>query len=289
MVYLGRGFKILIAECIPQSDRVGRLSRSIWSNITEMLREEPSIRVEEVAAANVAEFVEHVRLHKPEVLVLSAHGWFNEDSNAAGLTIGTDRCFGPELGDMPPLVLLSACHVSPRGAGVVNVADLLIRQGATAVLGTQVPVDVRSNALLMNRFFVYVLETLQGREQHRTVGEIWHRVVTGNAFNDILHGSKSFQEWATSRLGSKTVLEAFMQDRSAGRLRLGHMYADTEAVLLEMAEEQGIKNQVQQWLAPGYFPESLFYGFIGWPERIFVADEELASLAGSRERNTEGG
>ena len=57
---------------------------------------------------------------------------------------------------MPPVVILSACYVAPRGSGAVSITDLLLREGAVAVLGTQVPVDVYHNAVLMTRFFYYI-------------------------------------------------------------------------------------------------------------------------------------
>ena len=64
-----------------------------------------------------------------------------------------------------------------------------------------------------------------------------------------------------------------MLHRSSGRIRKSHVYADTERVLEEIASECGIREKFRAWLSsPGYIPESLFYTFIGWPERIVVQD-----------------
>ena len=69
------------------------------------------------------------------ILVLSAHGVFQGGLQPAGLMIGDEVCLGPGLGPLPPVVILSACHVAPRGTGAVSVADMLLREGALAVLG----------------------------------------------------------------------------------------------------------------------------------------------------------
>jgi hypothetical protein len=62
-----------------------------------------------------------------------------------------------------------------------------------------------------------------------------------------------------------------MGARSTGQLRNGHIYADTERVLAEIAEDQGIGNRVRNWFQrPGYVPESLFYVFAGRPDRIHL-------------------
>lgn len=59
--------------------------------------------------------------------------------------------------------------------------------------------------------------------------------------------------------------------RSAGQLRAGHVYADTERVLVEIAEDRGEGARVRDWLQnPGYLAESLFYVFAGRPDRVFV-------------------
>lgn len=68
-----------------------------------------------------------------------------------------------------PVVLLSACHVSPRGLGASSVTDMLLRAGVKAILGTLIPVDVKRNALLTGRLFSYISEALAGnRRAHNT-------------------------------------------------------------------------------------------------------------------------
>jgi len=271
--YLGSGFRILIAECIDENDLVGKMSRIGWSVLRNSLKEVPQVNCDYVEVARVEELRAILDRHKHEVLVLSAHGHFNPRNNVAGIVVGDRFCLGPELGDVPPLVILSACHVAPRGVGPVSIADLLLRQGAIAVLGTQVPVNVFRNATLMVRFFVYVGEALANREPLKSMADILHRVLVSNAVNDIVNGNKTMLAWWGSNIGDRTILEEFMSHRSSGRIRKSHVYADTERVLEEIASECGIREKFRAWLSsPGYIPESLFYTFIGWPERIVVQD-----------------
>jgi hypothetical protein len=209
---------------------------------------------------------------RPDVLVVSAHGVLAREHNIAGLKVGDDVLLGPGFGPLPPVVILSACHTAPRGAGTVSVTDLLLREGAVAVLGAQVPVNVTHNAMLMMRFFLYITEVLAGRERHSTLLDVWHHVQTSNAVNDVLSGSRSLQAWGRGRAANgRPVIVEFMAARSTGQLRKGHIYTDTERVLADIADDQGIGNRVRNWFQrPGYVPESLFYVFAGRPDRIHL-------------------
>jgi len=271
-VELAGGISVLVAECIPDDGSVGRMSRAGWRFAEETVRSSGQpVRMDIVETQTVEALRSAVRELSPDILVISAHGMLQPTGNVAGLVVGHEAVLGG-LGPLPPVVVLSACHVAPRGAGTVSIADMLLREGAVAVLGTQVPVDVRHNAILMSRFFVYITEVLAGRENHPTILDVWHRVQTSNALNDILNGSDSLRAWGRSMMpGGRTVIEEFMAHRSTGQLRAGRIYEDTERVLAEMADDQGIGERIRGWFrSPGYVPESLFYVFIGRPESIYL-------------------
>jgi Ca2+-binding EF-hand superfamily protein len=93
----------------------------------------------------------------PDFLIISAHGAFN--GNSAGLVIGDEVCLQLGLDNAPPVVMLSACHVAPRGAGAVSITDLLLREGVLTVLGAQIPVRVDRNAMIMARFLANIAGT----------------------------------------------------------------------------------------------------------------------------------
>ncbi|MFK4150001.1 CHAT domain-containing protein [Streptomyces sp. NPDC004065] len=270
--------RVLVAECIPPSDPVGRISRIGWDSTGEVIQMAgDAISFERVEALNIETLRRTVAEHKPDFLVISAHGRLV--GTAAALAIGEDdTCLSLGLDTAPPVVFLSACHTAPRGAGVVSVTDLLLREGVMAVLGTQVPVLVHRNAMLMGRLLVNLAEELtrRGGSRHATLLDLWHHVQMSNTVNDILSGNPALYAWATSS-GANTdpVITEFMTSRSVGRIRPAHVYEDTERVLGEMADDRGMGAKVRNWFRnPGYIPESLFYLFAGRPDLIHLQDLE---------------
>jgi hypothetical protein len=141
------------------------------------------------------------------------------------------------------------------------------------MLGTQVPVNVARNAVLMMRFLLYITEVLAGPERHSTLLEVWHRVQASNAVNDVVAGSRHLQAWSMADdSGTPTIVE-FMSARSAGQLRTGHIYADTERVLREIAEDRGDGDRIRSHQETGS-------GILGMcPSRcsIFSPDDPTAS------------
>lgn len=267
---LSKGMRVLVIECIPESDPVGRASRDYWASSAEQLTDATrSVFVDLAEASSVKEFRDSVMAFQPDVLVISAHGIYDADSNMAGIRIGHESSVGFDLGPMPPMVILSACHSGPRGAGPVSVSDLLLRAGARAVLSTLVPVGVHHNSAFMMRFLVYMSEAIGGTEDHENVLEVWHRVQTNTVILDILYGNEKLAMWGGSTERGTSPLVEFMSGRSRGRIRSSHLYEDAEAVLLEIAAEHGKEEEVRGWLRdPGYAPESMMYTFVGDPSCI---------------------
>ncbi|MEV7374692.1 CHAT domain-containing protein [Streptomyces sp. NPDC090301] len=271
-ISLNHTIKVLVAECIPVSDPVGQISREGWRLARETAKgEAPGLTIVQAETLTLKALQQATAEHRPDILVISAHGTMA--GNAAALSIGDAPHLHLGLEPMPPVVMLSACHVAPRGSGAVAITDLLLREGALAVLGTQVPVEVTRNATLMGRFLIYLAEEVARPGQFATLLDVWHHVQTSNVVNDILDGSPSLKGWATSSTANgRPVIVEFMNSRAAGRLRLPHVYEDTERVLGEIADEQGQGDRVRNWFRrPGYVPESLFYLFAGRPDRILLS------------------
>ncbi|MEJ1193177.1 CHAT domain-containing protein [Pseudarthrobacter sp. CCNWLW207] len=270
---LSEGFKVLVAECILAEDPVGQASRRAWKAVAAIFsQDDPRSSMTYQVTLSVDDLRSAIAEHAPDVLVISAHGFSNPAQNVAGIQVGKELSLGIDLGPLPPLVILSACHVAPRGTGAVTIADLLLREGAIAVLGTLVPVNVLHNAVLMQRLFVYMTEVLAGREDHRSVRDVWHRVQTSNAVHDVTSGHPMFQEWFMTRplAGGPSPHEIFKIGGSAKRIHRGNVYGDTEALLLEIADGFGDKERVKNWLKHDYVPESAFYCLIGDPDRIHL-------------------
>lgn len=274
---LSRGARVLVAECIPQSDLVGRLSRRAWEPTEQVIAGSTQVVIEHAECLCPEELRAAIERNRPDILVISAHGFYRPENNVAGLMIGETPVLGAELGNMPPCVILSACHAGPRGVGAVTIPDLLYRQGAATVLATIAPVDVRHNSTLIGRLFVNLSEAIEGRISLRTFADAWHHVATGNAVVDVLLSSNRWAEWGWSRDQTGTSpIEEFQTIRSKGRLHTSTIYGDTVGVLSEIADERGVGPAFRQWVrTQGFVPETLFYTLLGWPERILLRDEVL--------------
>lgn len=265
------GFKVLVVECIPMSDSVGRASRRGWRTISdEMSAAGVDLTVTETLTKEALRSA--IADSMPDVLVLSAHGFYAPDSNIAGIAIGEDEfSMGDDLGAMPPLVILSACHTSPRGGGVVNIGDLLLRAGADAVLSTLVPVDVRHNAQTVARFFRYLARAIGDTTTaaNTSIMEVWHQVQSLNVVIDLTYGNAKLAEWAFSKAAGISPIEQFMTGDHG--LRHARLHEDAEARLIAIAARTGDDERVRGWLrSPGYLPESLMYTMLGKPSSLLV-------------------
>ncbi len=278
--YFGESLRILLAEAIPLDDHLHEESIAILRFIAREFEGHPKIDVRLCEIADAASLRSLVADYKPNILLLSSHGVYDARRRVAGLAIGDEISLGPDLGPMPPLIVLSACHASPRGDGCINIGELLLRQGAQAVISNQIPINVRRNATLMVRFFTYIAESMEKREDHRTIADVWHRTTTSNAINDIVHANERVLRWAHTRVDDEpSPLEHFMSVRSSGQLRLGHIYHDSERVLRDIAMERGAPPEVIRIIDErDYVPETLFYLVLGRPDRIRLNDPVLESF-----------
>lgn len=264
--------KILLIECIDSSELIYQVGQAVWPGIARRLAHDGFAKMV-IADADSTERVQELIAHEqPAILIISAHGFYDRARKMSGIIIGRRRVLGPELGSMPPLVVLSACHVSPRGVGTISIVDMLLRAGATAVLGTLVPIDARWNAILLGRFFTNLRAGSTGEIDLRSIQHVWQHVLATNAVHDILNMSEKVRKWGLQgTVAGRPVLLEFQNHRSRGRLRAAYIYKDTEQILQEIANDSGFGNSFRATLSSeGYIPESLFYYLAGWPERILV-------------------
>ena len=272
--YFGQHCKIVVAECLDRNDHIRPVSERLWKQCAQMNNEQIGMDMIFEEVSSIAGLKQLLADHiDADILLISAHGDYEKTANLAGLCIGDEIWYADDNDiRLPPFVMLSACHVNPRGTGAVSVTDLLLRAGALAVLGTFIPVEVSRNATLYQRLFVYIREAMEGGKLNQTILDAWMFVVATNAVNEIVSGNKSLQLWFASPNKNGIIrTEDFMLKRSAGRLHGANIYDETVSILREMAVDDGLGDYFDSVIrSQGFFPESLFYQMIGSPENIFL-------------------
>lgn len=283
--YLGKRCKIAFAECIlPNNENryVRKMSDAVRDTLLEMKREYSNLSFQYLETYTVKDIKKFIYDNMDaDILYISAHGYYARENNMAGLMVGNEFWMAAENDiHVPPVVLLSACHVSPRGSGVVNVADLFIRAGAIAVLGTFIPVNAKRNTILMTRLFTYILEGQKGSNQYKTLADAWTGIVSTNAIHELLQSSKGLEKWMYSKNSNgKVRMIEFQLERCVGRLRPSTIYSDTISIIKEMLKEEGMENKFGDVLEQKeFFPESFFYQFIGCPENVFIYNEIFSEI-----------
>lgn len=279
-VYLGARCKVVFAECVI-NDENNHFIRHCSDGITEILDRLSSnnetfeyVYKETLTVNELKQFV--LENYDADILHISAHGFYNRELNMAGLMVGNEPWLADDIDfQVPPIVILSACHVSPRGNGAVNVADMFMRAGAETVLGTFVPILAPRNSVLIVRLFTYIVEAQKGSSQYKTLSETWQGVVATNAINEIIASSPRLMEWFTgiNSKGKNRFID-FTKERSVGRLHGPNIYSETINIVKEMLAEEGMQGKFSDILEQkNYFPESFFYQWIGFPENVFLYNE----------------
>ncbi|QVK19302.1 hypothetical protein KHQ81_06325 [Mycoplasmatota bacterium] len=264
--------KIIIAECLKKDDSIRSYSDEGWSAIEKFWSIDEKIEIIREETNTVHRLKKFIKKNQDaDILIVSAHGHYDTDRKITGILVGDELWFGNDNDfHVPEVVLLSACHVSPKGLGAINVSDLFFRNGAICVMGTLIPIHVQKNILLMNRLITYISEAMNGRTELDTLDRIWCHVVGTNAILEIIESSKKLKKWATQRNRGQSPLEKFMMNKSGVQLRPKHIYEDSIERLMEIAKEEKMEEYINAVIqSKGIFPESVFYILLGNPELVY--------------------
>lgn len=278
-MYLGNHCKIAIAECIPNDEDnklVYEYSSTVCWAIRDMQNKYPNLSVVVEQIDSIACMRNFIKNNLDvDVLYISAHGSYDRSRNMAGIIVGEEFWMADEGIKTPPIVILSACHTAPRGFGCITIADMFLRNGALAVLGTFIPVNAHRNLILMTRLFTYIAESQHKNSQYETLADAWSGIVASNAVHELMLESKRFHEWMhkNGKNGIPRIVD-FQLNRCVKRLRTTHIYSDTIEIIKEILEEEGMQGKFDNILSQNdFFPESFFYQFLGSPENIFLYNE----------------
>lgn len=126
--YLGKGkkIKILFAECIIDNDEnraVFKYSETVYDVIKSTFANEnfEIIYCQTYDVKTLKQFIETNM--GADILYISAHGHYEKNRNMAGIMVGEEFWMADQDMEVPPFVILSACHTSPRGWYYVNISD----------------------------------------------------------------------------------------------------------------------------------------------------------------------
>lgn len=282
--YLGDHCKIAIAECIPndkENKQIYQMGELLCSSLSSIQKDLKNLQFSRKDINSIEEMKRFIADNlDADILYISAHGYYDRDKNLAGIVVGNQRWMASENLFTPPIVILSACHTAPRGFGCISIADMFLRNGALAVLGTFIPVNAQHNMILMTRLFVYIAEAQRKSPQYKTLSDAWSGIVASNAIHELMATSERFQRWMHEP-GKKGIsrIEDFQLNRCVGRLRQTHIYSDTITILKELLEDEGMAGKFDNIISQNdYFPESFFYQLLGCPENIYLYNETFAQL-----------
>ena len=282
-IYLGYKCRVLFIECVPDypaNKFIRECSRLIVHSLEESAQSNPkfSFRCEEAFCVKDLLGILRNSYFEYDMLILSAHGFCERERNISGLVIGEEKWMAADNNFfVPPIVLLSACHVSPRGSGAISAADIFLRARAEAVLSSFISIDAHRNAILITRLLSYIVAAQSGSKQYRTLLEAWAGIVASNTILEMAKESNAFNQWLwEDNVDGISRFADFANNRSVARLNIKTIYRDTVAIVKEMLRDEGIEGKFANILdRRDYFPESFFYQWIGFPENVFVYNEDF--------------
>ena len=202
-MYLGDHCKIAMAECIPNDEEnkfVYHMSEEVHRVLTEQQQGYPNFSVVHKKIDSVKSMISFISTNlNADILYISAHGHYDGKRSMAGIMVGNEFWMANENIVVPPIIILSVCHASPRGMGTITIADLFLRNGALAVLGTFIPVNAHRNLILMTRLFTYIAEAQKKYDQYKTLADAWSGIVASNTIHELMLASPSFKTWMYSK------------------------------------------------------------------------------------------
>jgi len=265
--------RVVILECLSTTDKLKRVSLEFWKKMKEIISAMTDLftfEIKEIDSMSMFYF-ELGNIGIGDILIISAHGIIK--NNASALVIGNkeELLYPNKHLRVPQLIILSACNTSPRGDGVISVADSFLSCGARTVLGALVPINAEKNMKLLARLFINMSES-ENKRDYKSLNDIWSYVIATHAIEEILASSPKLKNWAYSGdMFSSPIMEFKMNPPL--NLRISNIYEDSVRNMRIIAKKYGKEELFDSVInSQGYYPESLFYQLIGYPENIIIGN-----------------
>jgi len=266
-----KNFKVLIIECLDSTDRIRKIADMTWAIIKDQAKKYRFIDILYEEVNNKVEIKEVLEKYSSiHMLILSAHGSYDENG-VAGIIIN-DEIWLPDVDiQVPPIVILSACHVAVKGNGNYTISEAFLRCGALATLGTLIPVGVKQNGILMQQFLLYLSEVMNGQYECRNLSEAWFNAINYGIVAEILGMSPKLEKWFLTprEVDGKLPAQEYHERAEKNRIKRGTFHKETIKLLMSVAEKDRMDGYLKAVLdSKGYIAESVFYTFAGYPEKI---------------------
>ena len=267
----------MILECLSKTDRIRIISDYGWKVVVETFKNSEVVDVQYQEIESIENIEAVLKTNTDiDILVISAHGQYKWEKFRGAFSWRSVWMPNSTI-NVPPVVILSACHVAPKGRGSFTVSDAFLAAGALAVLGTLIPVSVRHNAAFSLRFFTLISQVLEGDFDVRTLAEVLPRAISLNAVYEIITSTKRLRKWAYEKSSNgKAPIDEYYEKIE---FSYGNMHSNTISILKEIARESEMEEYIDTFLqSQGYDAESFFYIFSGFPENILLTNKDIEQM-----------
>ncbi|MCP1373828.1 CHAT domain-containing protein [Dyella lutea] len=229
------------------------------------------LRVKLIDAACASEVVAALNNFTGNLVVFDCHGGHDGDEGHGWLQIGPDKVDTWELAHIariPPIVILSACSTYALAGSHASVGNGFIRSGATAVIGTFLPVDALLSAMMVARLLFRIDEFLPALHEFDADFITWRTLIStylkmSYSTDLLMHfvGKHQIEVGDFERIARLSTLDInhfhpYWYDRLVARI--------SKATSIS---ERGVRAEIDQECA---LVETMLYCHIGRPERILI-------------------
>ncbi|MFP3359168.1 hypothetical protein R0K17_17675, partial [Planococcus sp. SIMBA_143] len=110
----GVGFNILVLECLSKEDPIRKYSDLGWYSMIKELEQYKLITIFYEVINSREEIEDKISSYQNvEFLIISAHGMYNSEG-VSGLVVGGEFWIPTPSVRVPPVIILSACHVATK-------------------------------------------------------------------------------------------------------------------------------------------------------------------------------
>ncbi|WP_127530488.1 hypothetical protein [Paenibacillus kobensis] len=270
--------RILILECLDPTDDIYIASKTAWEKFEQSFNKIDYIHVQYVQVDSIHHLDQILNEDSDyDILIISAHGKYDASGSMTALVVCGDM-WSPINKNVkfPPVVILSACLVSPRGSGAFSIIDQFVAKGVTAVLGPTIPINVYKNSVLLKRFFEYMIKYIESNSEEKSILQIWHEVVKSHAIYEILHSTMKLKSFAdVKNEKGLNSYDEFYEIYEKTNIPFGNSYSCSLEILRGIARRRGYLNNLEEIIRDNKFVnESVFYIFSGYPEMVVIENHE---------------